>query len=276
MSPKRYYHAVGPRKFWNFVIFAIFLLFFYTPLVNNIMIAFGDTYRYPNVIPQEFGLRWWEFIFSQDQLVESIITSFVVATLTTIISLIVGVPAAYAISRYNFVGRKFFMFTFLISNAFPKMGIYVAMAIIFYRLNLMGTLPGVIIIHLINTLMFMIWLPAGSFRSVHRQQEEAARDVGASPFMVFRKITLPLAMPGIAVASVYTFLGSMEEAQGTLLVGFPDINTMATAMYGIILDYPLQAGAVFSLILMVPSIIVIWLFRKYLSADALGQGFKMK
>lgn len=276
MSPRRFYHAVGAWKFWNFVIFSIFLLFFYTPLVNNIMIAFADTYRFPDVIPQEFGLRWWEFIFDQDQLVESIFTSFAVAILTTVVSLVVCIPAAYAIARYDFFGRKFFMFTFLISNAFPKMGIYVAMAIIFYRLNLMGTLPGVIIVHLINTLMFMIWLPAGSFRAVHRQQEEAARDVGASPFTVFRKITLPLAMPGIAVASVYTFLGSMEEAQGTLLVGFPDINTMSTAMYGVILDYPLTAGAVFSIVLMVPSVLVIWLFRKYLSADALGQGFKIK
>lgn len=276
MSPKRFYHAVGAHKFWNFVVFSIFLLFFYTPLVNNIMIAFADTYRFPDVIPQEFGFRWWEFIFEQDQLVSSIFTSFGVAALTTIISLLICIPAAYAIARYNFFGKKFFMLTFLISNAFPKMGIYVAMAIIFYRLDLMGTLPGVIIVHLINTLMFMIWLPAGSFRAIHKQQEEAARDVGASPFTVFRKISLPLAMPGIAVASVYTFLGSMEEAQGTLLVGFPDINTMSTAMYGVILDYPLTAGAVFSLILMVPSVIIIWMFRKYLSADALGQGFKLK
>ena len=240
------------------------------------MIAFANTYRFPDVIPQEFGFRWWEFIFEQDQLVSSIFASFGVAALTTIISLLVCIPAAYAIARYNFFGKKFFMLTFLISNAFPKMGIYVAMAIIFYRLDLMGTLPGVIIVHLINTLMFMIWLPAGSFRAIHKQQEEAARDVGASPFTVFRKISLPLAMPGIAVASVYTFLGSMEEAQGTLLVGFPDINTMSTAMYGVILDYPLTAGAVFSLILMVPSVIIIGMFRKYLSADALGQGFKLK
>lgn len=273
---KRFYYGVGARKFWEFILFAVFLLFFYSPLINNLMIAFADTYRFPNVIPQEFGFRWWEFVFEQDQLVSSIWQSFLIASITTIVSLIVCLPAAYAIARFQFRGRRFFMFSFLLANAFPKMGLYISMGIMFYRLNLMGTLPGVIIIHMINTIMFMVWLPAGSFRSVHKQQEEAARDVGAKPFTVFRKITLPLAMPGIAVASIYTFLGSLEEAQGTLLVGFPEINTMATAMYGVILDYPVTAGAVFSLVLMVPSLIIIRVFRKYISTDALGKGFQMK
>ena len=276
MSPRRFYYAIGPKKFFEFIFFAIFLLFFYGPLVNNLMIAFANIYRYPNVIPQEFGFEWWNFVLSQENLVSSIGTSLIVATITTIVSLIICLPAAYAIARYNFPGHKFFMFSFLLGNAFPKMGLYISMGIIFYKLKLMGTLPGVILVHMINTLMFMVWLPSGAFRAIHRQQEEAGRDVGASPFTVFRKITLPLAMPGIAVASMYTFLGSLEEAQGTLLVGFPEINTMATAMYGVIMQYPPTAGAVFALILMIPTLIFLRVFRKYISSDALGKGFQMK
>lgn len=275
MSPRRFYYAYGARNFWGVIIFLVFMLFFYTPLLNNIIVAFGDVYRYPDIIPSQLGYKWWEFVFGQDQLVSSISTSFIIATLTTIVTLLVCIPAAYAIARYRFKGRQSVMFSFLISNAFPKMGIYVSMAILFYRLNLMGTTPGVIIIHMINSMMLMIMIPSGSFRAIPRQQEEAARDCGARPLTVFRKITLPQALPGIIVASIYTFLGSMEEAQGTLLVGFPKINTMATAMYGVILDYPIQAGAVFSIILMVPSLVLIVIFRKYLSADTLGQGFKM-
>lgn len=276
MSPRRFYHTFGKRTFWEFLVFLIFMIFFYTPLVNNIIVAFGNVYRYPDLIPSELGFKWWDFVFGQDQLVSSISTSFIVAILTTLASWIICIPAAYALARYKFKGRRAFMFTFLMSNSFPKMGIYIAMAIIFYRFNLMGTLPGVIIIHMINSMMFMIMLPSGSFRAVPRQQEEAARDVGAKPLTVFFKVTLPQAMPGIIVASIYVFLGSMEEAQGTLLVGFPEINTMATAMYGVILDYPIQAGAVFSIILMIPATILVFIFRHYLSAETLGQGFKMK
>ena len=155
------------------------------------------------------------------------------------------------------------------------MGIYTAMTVIFYKLNLIGTFPGVILVHIINTMMFMIWIPSGAFRTVHRQQEESARDVGAGPLRTFFMITLPMAKPGIIVASLYTFLGSMEEAQGSLLIGLPNVHTMPSQLYGIIMSYPDTAGAVFAVILLIPSILLLIVFRKYLSAKAFSNGMKM-
>ncbi len=139
----------------------------------------------------------------------------------------------------------------------------------------MGTLVGVIIVHILNTMIFMIWIPSSSFQKIHVQQEEAARDVGAGPFRTFFKISLPAAVPGIAVSAMYTFLGSLEEAQGTLLVGFPEIKTMATSMYGVILDYPPMAGAVFSLILIIPTIILLLLCRKIFGKDLFSGGISL-
>lgn len=276
LNLKRFYYGVGKKRFWEFLLFSVFLLFFYGPLMNTFMLAFANTYQFPNVIPQEFGFQWWDFVTSQNSLVQSIVNSFLLAAVTTLVALLICLPAAYALARYDFIGKKFFLFAFLLSNAFPKIGLYTAIGIVFYRFNLMGTIPGVVIIHLINSLLFMIWLPAGAFRNIHSQQEEAARDVGAGPFLTFTKITLPLAAPGIAVASMYTFLGSLEEAQGTLLVGFPEISTMATSMYGVILDYPATAGAVFALILMIPSLFIIGLFRKYLVPSSIGKSLTGK
>lgn len=276
LNPRRFYHAVGKGQFLQFVLFAVFLLFFYGPLMHMVVLAFGDTYEVPHVLPTKFGFKWWQFVFSQDELMESIVTSLVVAILTTVISLLLCIPAAYALSRYEFKGRKAFMFSFLLTNAFPKLGIYTSIGLLFYKFNLMGTLPGVAIIHIINTMIFMVWLPAGAFRNIHKSQEEAARDVGASPFTTFMKVTLPMAMPGIVVACIYTFLGSMEENQGTLLVGMPTIKTMAVEMYGIILDYPVQAGAVFAIILIIPTIVLLICLRKYISPEAMAGGFNMK
>lgn len=276
LNPKRYYHAVGKKNFWEFVLLAVFVLFFYGPLLNMLMLAFADTYEVPAVLPQEWGFKWWQFVFSQQSLVSSIVQSFVVAILTTGISMVLCIPAAYAIARFKFPGRKGFMLSFLLTNAFPKLGIYTSIAILFYKYNLMGTLAGVVIIHMINSMMFMVWLPASAFRSVHRQQEEAARDVGAGPVRTFFKVSFPLAMPGIAVAALYTFLGSMEEAQGTMLVGLGRIKTMPVQMYGIILDYPGQAGAVFALLLIIPSAVLIFALRKYIGPEAIAGGFKMK
>ena len=277
LNPRRFFYAVGKKKFWEFIILAVFILFFYGPLLNMLMLAFANTYEAPAVLPQEWGFKWWEYVFGQESLVSSMIQSFIVAIITTVISMIICIPAAYSIARFKYRGRKMFMLSFLLTNAFPKLGIYTSIAVLFYKYQLMGTYTGVVIIHLINSRMFMVWLPASAFRSVHRQQEEAARDVGAGPIRTFFKVTLPMAVPGIAVATLYTFLGSMEEAQGTMLVGMARIQTMPVAMYGIVLDSPaIQIGAVFAILLIIPSAIMIFAMRKYIGPEAIAGGFKMK
>jgi len=276
LNPSRYYRAVGRKRFFEFLILAVFLIFFYGPLANMLMLAFANKYQVPALIPQEFGFQWWKFILSQENLVRSIAISFLFAVVTTSVSFVLCVPAAYAIARFDFKGRRMFMLSFLLSNAFPKLGIYMSIAIIYYKLNLMGTFLGVMLIHMINTMMFMVWLPASAFRGVHRQQEEAARDVGAGPLRTFAKVTMPMAMPGIVVGCMYTFLGSLEEAQGTLLVGIPQWRTMTTEMYGVIYDYPSTAGAVFAVILMIPAMVILISMRRFIGPEAIAGGFKMK
>lgn len=257
MRLKSVYHGMGKSNFIQFVTFSVFLLFFYLPIVNLLMLSFSNQYEYPDIFPSQFGIKWWDFVFSQNTLVASISSSFSLAILSTVVSLLVCIPASYALARFDFKGKGLFMFTFLLSNAFPKMGIYISIGVIFYKFNLMGTLPGVIIIHVLNTMMYMVMMPVSSFQNVHRQQEEAARDAGAGPFRTFAMITLPMAMPGIIVATLFTFLGSLQEDQGTLIIGFPQIKTITTQLYGIIMEYPTTAGPVLSVILIIPTIIII-------------------
>ena len=277
LNPRRFYYAVGRKKFYEFLILAVFILFFYGPMLNMVLLAFADKYEAPAIIPQAFGFKWWNYIFSQKSLVNSMIQSFIVAIVTTLVSMVFCIPAAYSIARFKYPGRKLFMLSFLLTNAFPKLGIFTSIAVLFYKYRLMGTYVGVVIIHMIHSMMFMVWLPSSAFRSVHRQQEEAARDVGAGPVRTFFKVTMPMAMPGIAVATLYTFLGSMEEAQGTMLVGMGRIQTMPVAMYGIILDSSaVQIGAVFAILLIIPSVIMIFILRKYIGPEAIAGGFKMK
>lgn len=243
--------------------------------MNTLMLAFAEQYQVPHVIPTKFDFQWWQYILSQDNLLQSIFSSFLIALFTTILSMIICLPAAYALARFEFKGKRFFLSSFLLSNAFPKIGLYTALGILFYKFQLMGTLAGVIIVHILNTMIFMIWIPSSSFQSIPIQQEEAARDMGAGPIRTFMQITMPAAVPGIAVSGMYTFLGSLEEAQGTLLVGFPEIKTMATSMYGIILDYPPMAGAVFSLLLVIPTILLLWGCQKIFGKEIFSGGISM-
>lgn len=270
LNPKRFYHAVGKKAFLEFLLSIVFLGFFYLPLIYSGILAFANKYQYPSIMPEEFGFNWWKFILSRDNLLGSIFNSLIIAILVTVLSLLICLPASYALARYKFKGKSLVMLSYLLTNAFPKMGLYVSIAIVFYKLNLMGTYVGVIIIHLINTIMYMVRLPMGAFSKIHKEQEEAARDMGASKFQTFRDVTLPLAIPSIAISSIFTFLLSLEESQGTMVVGFPQISTMATEMYAVIMDFPVTAGAVFSMLLIIPGLIVIFAFRKYISADAIS------
>ena len=81
---------------------------------------------------------------------------------------------------------------------------------------------------------------------------------------------------GIIVASVFTFLGSLEESQGTLLVGFPQIKTMPVELYGVIMQYPITAGPVLSLLLIIPTIVILVALRKYVGPEAIAKGYNMK
>ena len=271
-----YWKHVGMRRIVEFVLLTIFAIFFAGPLVNLLVLAFSEKWNYPDVLPQVWGFKWWEFVLAKDDIVSSISLSFLIAMLVTILSIVVCIPAAYAFARIQFPLKKIFLFSFLLTNAFPKMGLYVSIAVLFYKIGLMNTLLGVVLIHMINVLMFMTWIPTAAFRSIHRAQEESARDVGASPFKVFRSVTLPMAMPGIVVASIFTFLNSLDEAQGTFLVGIPDYKTMPIVMYSIISDFPSSAGAVFSIILTLPTIILLVAAQRLVSADVLASGFQMK
>jgi putative spermidine/putrescine transport system permease protein len=274
-NPKSLYHSMGRKRFLEWLLLIAFLLFFYGPLLHMFMLAFANKYEAPAVLPQKLGFQWWEYVLDQPTLVSSIALSFTIAAITTFASMVICLPAAYVLARYNFPGRKAVMFSFLLGNAFPRIGIYTSIGIIFYRIGLMGTFPGVLLIHLLGTMMMMIWLPSGAFRSVPRQQEEAARDVGAGPIQTFLHVTLPMAWPGIAVAAMFAFIGSLSESEGTLLVGLPNYRTMPVEMYGEILEYPATAGAVFALILIIPNILLLLLMRRYLGAETISKGYKM-
>ncbi|BBH21395.1 ABC transporter permease [Paenibacillus baekrokdamisoli] len=271
-----YLNALGSRKIIEFIILVVFVIFFLGPLLNLAILAFTGNWTYPDVLPHQWSLKWWMFVFKQEDIAKSISLSFMIASIVTALSIVLCIPAAYAFARIRFPLSRFFLFSFLLTHAFPKMGLYVSIAVLFYKLGLMNTLLGVVLIHMINVLMFMTWIPTAAFRNVHKAQEESARDVGASPLRVFRSITLPMAMPGIIVASIFTFLNSLDEAQGTFLVGIPNYKTMPIVMYSIISDYPAYAGAVFSIILTAPTIILLLAAQRFVSADIMSSGFQLK
>lgn len=269
-----YWAIGGMRRALGLGAFLALSAFILGPLLTLLIWAFAGSWLFPNLLPQ-FSLTWWYYVLGNENVVKAIRMSFLSAPVATLLSAVICIPAAYAFARLEFPGRRLLLLSFLSANAFPKIGLYVSIATLFYRLNLMDTFAGVVLIQLVNTILFMIWIPTGTFRGINRNLEDAARDVGAGPLRTFFHITLPIALPGLIVASLFAFLAAFDEAQGTLIVGTPNHMTMPVMMYTLVLSYPQPVGAVFSVLLSLPSLVFLLLAQRYLRAGYLAAGYSL-
>lgn len=259
------------------VVFVAFMVVFILgPLLWLAIHAFATDWTFPNLWPDGWTMRWWTTVFSDPALGAAVQNSLVISPIVVLCSAVICLPAAYAFARFDFFARRTFLVGLFATNAFPKMGLFATLASLFYALNLMNTVVGIIIVQIIGTVVFMTWIPAAAFASVPRSLEEAARDAGASKFRVFFTITLRMALPGILVAAVMAFLASFDEAQGTYLVGAPEYFTMPTEMYTLVLNYPKQVAAVFSILLSIPSVVLMLAARKHIMGGQLAEGFQIR
>ncbi|MGO6999816.1 ABC transporter permease [Rhizobium leguminosarum] len=265
----------GLRFDWIGLLFASLLtLFIALPLIVVGTWAFTEVWRYPSVIPQQFGLRFWGQTLARGDVWDALFLSLRLTATVTLLSAIICLPAAYAFARMRFPGRNILFLSFLASHAFPKFGLLVAIAGIFLQLGLISTFWGVVLIQLVGTLMLMIWIPVAAFQNVDRRMEEAARDAGATPLRVFWSITLPQAAPTISAALLLTFVGTFYETEGAWLIGAPEIRTMPVLMISFINNQiVVQYGAVLSVMLWVPSFIALMFARRVIGTGAFARGF---
>jgi len=253
------------------VLLSVAIIF---PLLVVITWSFTEIWRYPNVLPQQFGFRFWDQTMGRADVWAALTLSLRLSFMVTLLSAAICLPAAYAFARMDFPGRSLLFFSFLAGHAFPKFGLLIAIAAIFLQLGLIGTFWGVVIIQLVGTLLFMIWIPVAAFSAVDRRMEEAARDVGAGPLRVFWSVTLPQAGPTIAAAVLLTFVGTFYEVEGAWLIGAPGIRTMPVLMISFINNQiVVQYGAVLSVILWVPSFVALIFARKVINGGSFARGF---
>lgn len=262
------------RVDWTGIAFLVGLgIVILLPLVVTAVWAFAEVWRFPAVVPQRMGLGYWQETLSRNDVWQAIWLSLSITTTVTAISAAICFPAAYAFARLDFPGRNLLFLAFLSVQAFPKFGLVVATATIFLTLNLIGTFWGVVLIQLVGTLLFMIWIPVSAFQGVDRRLEEAARDVGAGPMRVFWSITLPQALPTLFAALLITFVHTFYETEAAWLIGLPNVRTMPMVMVSFINNaLEVQYGAVLFVLLWVPSFMLMLAARRVMGADAFARG----
>jgi putative spermidine/putrescine transport system permease protein len=243
------------------------------PISTVLLWSFAEQWRYPAVVPTQWGFSYWAETLGRADIRKALPTSLLATLLVTALSALICFPASYAFARLQFRGRQFLLLSYLITNALPRFGLYVSIAVIFFRLNLIGTLRGVVLIQLLNTLLLMIWIPTSAFQGVDRALEEAALDVGASRLRVFFQITLPQVYPALAAALMLTLVGTFYETYGALLIGVPKVLTIPVVMFPLINNQPIpQYGAILSLILFAPSTLLLLFANRLLRGGYLTAG----
>lgn len=137
--------------------------------------------------------------------------SIIVALLTTVVGVALSCTAAYALSRFRFPGRKTGLTMFLVVQMFPATLLLLPLYVILNKLGLLNSIVGLVLVYATTAIPFCVWTLKGYFDSLPRELEEAARIDGASPWMIFRKIILPLSKPGIAVTALFSFMTAWNE-----------------------------------------------------------------
>ena len=202
--------------------------------------------------------------------------SLVISVTSVVLILICCSMCAWFITRVNSKVTKLCYFLFVFSMVVPFQMLMFTLANLADKTKL-NTPFNICIVYLGFGAGLAVFMFCGFMKSIPLEIEEAAMIDGCGPIRTFFQVSFPMAMPGIMVATLYTFLGSMEEAQGTMLVGMAKVQTMPVAMYGIVLDSSaVQIGAVFAILLIIPSALMIFAMRKYIGPEAISGGFKMK
>ncbi len=247
------------------------------PMLSLLLWSVAIRWYWPNTLPQEVGLDYWRQALGLQKslaigavsIVPAFALSLAIAVVVVVITMLLAIPAGYALAKYRIPFGPAIMFLFLMPNAFPQQPIFVNLLGLFTRLRLAGTVPGVMLVHILVGLVFGVWITSATFRAIPAHLEEAARSVGASRRRAFFRITLPLAAPGLLSSAVFVFITSLDEFTGTFFIGLPFVSTLPMTLYSSS-GYNMQFASVIAIILLVPSIVFMTLIQRVLRAEYVG------
>jgi multiple sugar transport system permease protein len=190
--------------------------------------------------------------------------SLIVGLGTLIFAAVLGVPAGYALARYSFKGKDPYQLFLLFTRALPIVVLSVPLARLFLTVDIYDTTYAVILLHTALALPTTILISASVFLSVPIDVEEAARLFGCTPLGAFARVVLPMALPGLAAASIFTFVMSWNEVLGASILTL-DHRTLPAQVLSSLSDSPLAYRFAGGFALVIPSIIFIALMRRYLT-----------
>jgi len=237
------------------------------PLYLVALAAFSTkqaTFEWPKpLLPTDFSTETMLFFVNTKGVLDSVWNSVVVALLTIVASLLLGAPGGYALARFWFRGKEAISLGLLVSKMFPTAILAIPLAVVFLQMDLYDTIWGVALVHTAMALPFVIIVTAGIFVGVPRDLEEAAQTLGCNRIQAFLRVVMPLALPGLVAAAIFTFVISWNEVFAATILTLRN-RTLPAQVLSSLNDSPLYYRYAGGFFMIVPALIFIFLIRKYL------------
>jgi len=264
-------YKVNKRKIISGVIaipIFVYILFPYFVMISTAVKSLKEVYTYPPVIwPQ--APQWSNFlqVWKEIPLAQFFKSSIYVSSISTIITIVCALPAAYALSRLIFPGRKLFLQAILVSQLFSPVIVIVPLFKSIVVLGLNDSYTGLIITNAAFALAFAIWLLTSYFQSIPKEIEEAALVDGCTRFGSLIKVIIPLARPGLVTVVIFAFITTWNEFMMALtFITTPEKKMVTVGLFQLIGKFQVQwnlltAGAIFAVL---PTLILFMVIQKQL------------
>ena len=250
-----YAAAIGLTLFMLLPIYLIAAAAFSTPATLR---AFPKP-----LMPSPLSAETLQFFLNSRGVTQSIWNSVFVGAITLVLSLVIGAPAGYALARFAFRGRDAFKLLILTTRAFPIVILSIPLAVTFIQWGLYDSLLAVAIVHTALALPTTVLITSSIFVAVPRDVEEAALTLGCTPLGAFLRIALPLALPGLAAASLFTFVLSWNEVFAATILTVQN-RTLPAQVLTALNESPLPFRFAGGFALIAPSLVFIFFIRRYL------------
>ena len=259
--------AGRPVKYFLIAASVISVLFPVYWLVISAFKVEQDYLSYPPVLfPTRFTLDSFIEIFTRDDILQYFANTVIVAVVTTVVTIVVGSMAAYAVVRgpIGSRARNLFGMWFLIQKMYPAIATAIPIYLVMRSLHLMDTLLALIIMNTSFNLPLVIWLMMGFFEQVPYEMEESAMLDGCGFFGRFFRVVLPVTKPGLIASAILTFVAAWNEFLFAVILTIKESKTLPVVIAGFITDRGLDWGpmAATSLVTLVPVVILVWIVQK--------------
>lgn len=189
-------------------------------------------WRFPHLLPDRVTAEAWSFALSpQSGVLQSFGITTLIASATTLLAILIGLPAGRALGLYRFRGRGLVLLLLLAPALLPGIAVVFGLHGILLRAGLAGTIPGVILAHLVPVLPYATLVLAAVFARFDPAYEDQARSLGATRWQAFRSVTLPTILPGLMTAALFAFLVSWSQYLLTLSIGAGRVQTLPLLLF---------------------------------------------